>query len=122
MRSHPWAAVLLVTATAAGALSATAPPAAGQPSAPRVRPAVRAGAWATCHLAERGSAAVATCHNPDPDVTRVQLHVFCERWWDPATDAEPVTVGPAQWVTLTGRCWKEIRAMWVTQQPVPAGP
>ncbi|MDI5963077.1 hypothetical protein POF50_028460 [Streptomyces sp. SL13] len=74
---------------------------------------------ARCDLVRHGSDAVATCMNPDPEETRLQLHVSCVRWWDPATDTAPVYDGPAQWVTLSGRCWKEIRAAWLTRRTTP---
>jgi hypothetical protein len=72
------------------------------------------GTGTTCHLAQGAASAVATCHNPDPTTGHVQLHVACARWWDPPTDSATVTVDPAQWVTVSGRCWKEIRTAWVT--------
>ncbi|MFF0451038.1 hypothetical protein ACFYT4_32435 [Streptomyces sp. NPDC004609] len=73
---------------------------------------------ADCRTEIEGSRAVAYCHNPYPATDRVQLHVECERWWDVDVDAEPAEVGPAQYQQLTDRCWKEIRAAWVSHQPV----
>ena len=69
---------------------------------------------AACRTAVSGSHAVAYCHNPYVDTDAVQLHIECARWWDVDTDGAPVAVGPAVTVRLTGRCWKEIRAVWVT--------
>ena len=73
-----------------------------------------ASADAECHAVVHGSQGIAWCHNPDPDVDHVQLHIECRRWWDPDVDARPVPVGPAETVTLTDRCWKEIQSVWVT--------
>ncbi|MBY8887503.1 hypothetical protein K7472_22055 [Streptomyces sp. PTM05] len=126
----PWhgrAAVLLVALAAgltAPAARATEPP----ETAVRAAPAGSAIAYAPdgapahtpapplpqCFTAVHGSTAVADCQNPDPDTAHVALHIACRRWWDPATDTVPAAVGPAQTVTLTGRCWKEIRAVWTT--------
>ena len=69
---------------------------------------------AECRTGVEGSQAVVWCHNPYPDTDRVRLHVECARWWDVDTDTAPVDAGPARTVRLTGRCWKEIRAVWVT--------
>jgi hypothetical protein len=79
-------------------------------------PASAADADTTCRLTQQGSTATATCHNPDPTAGRVQLHVACARWWDPPTDTPTVTVSPAEWVTLTGHCWKEVRTAWLTRE------
>ncbi|MFI6289789.1 hypothetical protein ACIBCM_34515 [Streptomyces sp. NPDC051018] len=78
---------------------------------------------ADCRTEVTGSRAVAYCHNPYPATDLVQLHVECERWWDVDVDAEPAEIGPAQYRELTDRCWKEIRAAWVSHRPVvdPAG-
>ncbi|PWI43584.1 hypothetical protein [Streptomyces sp. ICBB 8177] len=129
----PWygrAAVLLVALAAglaAPAARATEPPetaglaapagsaiAYAPGRAPAHTPAVPAPALPQCFTAVRGSEVVADCQNPDPDTAHVELHIACRRWWDPATDTAPTAVGPAQTVTLTGRCWKEIRAVWTT--------
>ncbi len=103
----------------AAAPPAAAPPAAALPDAapPAVR-AVTGDEGARCDLRREDGLAVATCLNPDPVSTRLQLHVSCARWWDPATDTAPVDDGPAQWVRLTGRCWKEIRTAWLTRVSV----
>ncbi|MEV0257891.1 hypothetical protein AB0H82_26985 [Streptomyces sp. NPDC050732] len=69
-----------------------------------------------CRTAVVGSHAVAYCHNPYPETDRVRLHVECYRWWDIDTDSRPVEAGPAMTVRLTGRCWKEVRAVWVSHE------
>ncbi|MBT2395048.1 hypothetical protein [Streptomyces sp. ISL-100] len=68
----------------------------------------------TCRTTVEGSRVVAYCHNPYPESDLVQLHTECERWWDIDADGSPVEVGPAQTVRLTDRCWKEVRAAWVS--------
>ncbi|MER6922290.1 hypothetical protein ABZ886_01050 [Streptomyces spiralis] len=78
------------------------------------------GAWAaepfgaTCRSTVSGSEVTAYCHNPYPETDRVALHIECARWWDLDGDGAPVDVGPAQTVRMTGRCWKEIRAVWIS--------
>lgn len=109
MRRHVGRAAAVLAAAAAGILAMPAPPVAHAVAHAVAAPGT------TCRLTRHGSTAVATCHNPDPTVTLVQLHVTCARWWDPATDTTPTTVGAAQWVTLTGRCWKEIHAVWISR-------
>ncbi|MET7829684.1 hypothetical protein ABZT23_34085 [Streptomyces sp. NPDC005386] len=69
---------------------------------------------ADCRTTVTGSHVVAYCHNPYVDTDTVRLHVECARWWDVDTDSAPVDVAPALTVRLTGRCWKEIRAVWIT--------
>lgn len=71
---------------------------------------------AECRSSVQGSTAVAYCHNPYPETDRVRLHIECDRWWDVDSDSRPVAAGPATTVRLTGRCWKEIRAVWVSHQ------
>lgn len=73
---------------------------------------------AACRTTVRGSHVVAYCHNPYVDTDRVRLHVECARWWDIDTDSAPVDTGPAMTVRLTGRCWKEVRTVWVSHQKV----
>lgn len=73
---------------------------------------------ASCFTRTTGSRVVAHCSNPYPDVDRVRLHIECDRWWDIDTDTAAVDVGPAQTVRLQGRCWKEIRAAWISHQRV----
>jgi hypothetical protein len=80
------------------------------------RPAVPAPFGAECRIAVRGSEAVAHCHNPYVETDRVRLHIECERWWDLDTDSAHADTGPAETVRLTGRCWKEVRAVWVSHQ------
>ena len=48
--------------------------------------------------------------------TGVSLHIECDRWWDIDSDGAPVEAGPAQTVRLTGRCWKEVRSVWVSHR------
>ncbi|MEV0279884.1 hypothetical protein AB0I22_26315 [Streptomyces sp. NPDC050610] len=81
---------------------------AEQPSPSPDRPETR------CRAEIRGSHAAADCFNPNSFADRVQLHIECARWWDPDMDGANTAVGPAQHVSLAGRCWKEIRAAWVT--------
>ncbi|WP_053654870.1 hypothetical protein [Streptomyces sp. MMG1121] len=71
---------------------------------------------AACRTAVRGSQVVAYCHNPYVDTDRVRLHVQCARWWDIGTDSAPVDTAPALTVRLTGRCWKEVRLVWISHQ------
>ncbi|MFE9447424.1 hypothetical protein [Streptomyces sp. NPDC006739] len=71
-----------------------------------------------CRTAVRGSHVVVHCHNPYVDTDRVRLHIECARWWDIDTDGAPADIGPALTVRLTGRCWKEVRSVWVTHQKV----
>jgi hypothetical protein len=72
---------------------------------------------AECRTTVTGSHVVAYCHNPYVGTDRVSLHVECARWWDIDTDSAPVDVGPAMTVRLAGRCWKEIRTVWITHGP-----
>ncbi|WP_405642488.1 hypothetical protein [Streptomyces sp. NBC_00019] len=71
---------------------------------------------AACYSRVTGSRVTAYCHNPYPDVDHVRLHIECARWWDVDSDGAPVEVGPAQTVRLDGRCWKEVRSVWVSHQ------
>lgn len=71
---------------------------------------------ATCHTRVTGSKVTAYCHNPYVPADRVRLHIECERWWDLDSDGPSVEAGPAQTVRLTGRCWKEVRSVWVSHQ------
>lgn len=73
---------------------------------------------ADCRTVLDGSTATAYCHNRYPGTDRVRLHVECDRWWDVDVDSAPVEVGPAGYVQLTDRCWKEIRAVWVSHHPL----
>lgn len=71
---------------------------------------------AACYSKVIGSRVTAYCHNPYPDVDHVRLHIECDRWWDVDSDGAPVEAGPAQTVRLDGRCWKEVRSVWVSHQ------
>ncbi|MGW7046442.1 hypothetical protein ACWGDT_27895 [Streptomyces avermitilis] len=71
---------------------------------------------AECRTSVTGSHAVAYCHNPYVDTDRVRLHIECDRWWDLDTDSAPVDTGPAMTVRLSGRCWEEIRSVWVSHE------
>ncbi|MEV6251199.1 hypothetical protein AB0M38_34275 [Streptomyces sp. NPDC051742] len=77
---------------------------------------------ASCRTVVQGSAVTAHCHNPYPRTDRIRLHVECERWWDVDSDSAPVDVGPADYGRATARCWKEVRAAWVTHQPADEAP
>ncbi|MGW0467170.1 hypothetical protein ACWDX6_18110 [Streptomyces sp. NPDC003027] len=72
---------------------------------------------ASCRAVVQGSRVTAYCHNPFPETDRVRLHVECARWWDVDTDSAPVDVAPTAFAQVTGRCWKEVRAAWITHQP-----
>ena len=69
---------------------------------------------AECRTRTEGSQTVVYCHNPYPEPDQVRLHIECARWWDIDSDSAPVMAGPAMTVRLTGRCWKEIRSVWVS--------
>ncbi|MGC0332882.1 hypothetical protein RKD23_005872 [Streptomyces sp. SAI-170] len=71
---------------------------------------------AECRTSVSGSHVVAHCHNAYVDIDRVRLHIECDRWWDLDTDSTPVDIGPATTVRLAGRCWKEIRSVWISHQ------
>lgn len=71
---------------------------------------------AACRTTVHGSHVVAYCHNPYVDIDRVRLHIECARWWDIDTDSAPVDTEPAMTVRLAGRCWKEVRTVWVSHQ------
>lgn len=71
---------------------------------------------ATCRVRIDGSEAVAHCHNPYVAIDHVRLHIECDRWWDIDSDSTPEAAGPAMTVRLTGRCWKEIRSVWVSHE------
>lgn len=71
---------------------------------------------AECRTSVTGSRVVAYCHNPYPETDRVSLHIECDRWWDLDTDSTLVDTAPAATVRLTGRCWKEIRSVWISHQ------
>ncbi|MFF5916735.1 hypothetical protein ACFY8C_00110 [Streptomyces flavochromogenes] len=77
---------------------------------------------ASCRTVVQGSTVTAHCQNPYPRTDRIRLHVECERWWDVDSDSAPVEVGPADYGTITGRCWKEVRSAWITHQPADQAP
>lgn len=110
---------LLLTALAALVAPSVVRAAASDDPAPAAAPEPFG---ADCHTLVRGSHVIAYCHNPYPDTDRVRLHTECARWWDVDADAAPVEVAPAQTVRLTDRCWKEVRAVWVTHEKPGAPP
>ncbi|MFD3505184.1 hypothetical protein ACFWWT_43735 [Streptomyces sp. NPDC058676] len=71
---------------------------------------------AACRSRVSGSHVIAYCHNPYPEPDHVSLHIECDRWWDVDSDGASVEAGPAQTVRLTGRCWKEVRSVWVSHR------
>jgi hypothetical protein len=84
------------------------------------RPAPKPDYRAQCTTVVDGSRVTAYCHNPYPSADRVRLHVECDRWWDVDADTAPVLLRAAEYRELTGRCWKEIRSVWVSHQPMRA--
>lgn len=105
------AAALMLTVPAAAQISRLQddPPRVAAPEAPVYR--------ADCRTRIDGSTVTAYCHNPTPGSDRVRLHVECDRWWDLDADTAAVELFPAGYAELTQRCWKEIRAVWVSHQP-----
>ncbi|MGW8061386.1 hypothetical protein ACVV2G_03670 [Streptomyces ziwulingensis] len=69
---------------------------------------------AACRVRVDHSDVTAHCHNPYPRTDHVRLHIECARWWDLDSDGPAVPAGPAQTVRLDGRCWKDVRAAWVS--------
>ncbi|MGW1022773.1 hypothetical protein ACWD4J_03500 [Streptomyces sp. NPDC002577] len=69
-----------------------------------------------CRTSIDGSQVTAYCHNPNAETDRVTLHIECDRWWDLDSDSAPVVAEPAMTVRLTGRCWKEVRSVWVSHE------
>ncbi|WP_455355784.1 hypothetical protein [Streptomyces sp. SYSU K217416] len=103
---------LLVPATLARATATTD----AEPPGPAPAPApARFGA--ECRTAIDGSRVTAFCHNPYPETDLVRLHVECDRWWDIDGDSAPVAIDPAGYAELSNRCWKEVRAVWISHQP-----
>ncbi|MEV5507336.1 hypothetical protein [Streptomyces orinoci] len=98
------AATLLLSA----ALATPGAPAAAAPPKPLE---------AECHVRIHGSHATADCYNGNAQPDRVQLHLRCVHWWDPAMDTAPVTVGPAARAHLAQRCWFRIREARVSHAP-----
>ncbi|MEV0441095.1 hypothetical protein AB0I84_30910 [Streptomyces spectabilis] len=88
-----------------------------QDTAPGPRPAAADRPFgAECRSNVVGSHVVAYCHNPYPEADRLRLHIECDRWWDIDSDSRPVTAGPAMTVRLAGRCWKDVRSVWISHQ------
>lgn len=116
MRTTWRSASVLATATVLLWVTPTAsqPHLREEPKPPEQPPAYEA----DCRTVVDGSRATAFCHNPYPATDRVRLHIECARWWDVDVDGAPVEVGPAGYAQLTDRCWKEIRAVWVSHQPL----
>ncbi|MER5932203.1 hypothetical protein [Streptomyces sp. NPDC002054] len=102
----------------AGPDAASVDPAAlpAEPPAQPARPSAEELFGADCDTGIQGSTVTAVCHNPFPETDLVRLHVECDRWWDVDGDSAPVAVRPAGRVELTGRCWKEVRAAWVSHE------
>ncbi|MFF7275601.1 hypothetical protein [Streptomyces griseorubiginosus] len=71
---------------------------------------------ASCRSRVAGSRVISYCHNPYPRTDGVRLHIECARWWDLDSDGPEVEAGPAQTVRLTGRCWKEVRSVWISHR------
>jgi hypothetical protein len=71
---------------------------------------------AGCRIRVTGTRVSVMCHTPYPAVDEVALHIECAPWWDIDTDTAPAAVGPARTVRLDGRCWKDVRAAWVTHR------
>lgn len=118
LRTAQRRAVALAALLAAVPVSLAVPSVVRAATAPEepARPAPPEPFGAECRTSVLGSHVIAYCHNPYPDTDRVRLHTQCVRWWDIAADAAPVAVAPAQTVRLTDRCWKEVRAVWVTHE------
>jgi hypothetical protein len=115
----PAAAALALTLIVVDPYGAGHRPDPEQPRTDRragVRHGQQARFGADCRTRTQGSQAVAYCHNPYPEPDRVRLHIECARWWDLDSDGTPVEAGAAMTVRLTGRCWKEIRSVWVSHQ------
>ncbi|MGW2239524.1 hypothetical protein [Streptomyces sp. NPDC001759] len=71
---------------------------------------------AECRTRVTGSHVTAYCHNPYPTTDRVSLHIECDQWWDLDSDGTPVDADPAMTVRLTGRCWEDVRTVWISHQ------
>ncbi|MET8503998.1 hypothetical protein ABZV60_05000 [Streptomyces sp. NPDC004787] len=119
----PAAALLAGLAGLAVAAEVRAAPAPAEDGVARTAPAAGdpEDFGASCRTLVEGSAVTVHCQNPYPRTDRVRLHVECARWWDVDTDTAPVDVGPADYVRVAGRCWKEVRAAWVTHEPAARG-
>ncbi|WP_306322433.1 MULTISPECIES: hypothetical protein [unclassified Streptomyces] len=71
---------------------------------------------AECRIEVDRFLVTATCHNPNPTVDRVALHIECAQWWDIDTDSRPKPVFPAETLRMDGRCWKNVQSAWVSHQ------
>lgn len=120
-------AVLIVTGLAVTSELCGTPDPAARADPPTLVESTRASAGASppadrthasCRTRIEGSHATASCHNPYPETDRVRLHIECERWWDIDEDGAPADVPPTGYAELAGRCWKGIRAAWVTHERV----
>ncbi|UQA96204.1 hypothetical protein [Streptomyces halobius] len=104
-----------LTITLAAFLGATAPAVQAVPPAasddPQELPHPQ------CRTKVVGSTGTASCFNPNGNNSKVQLHIECKRWYDPDVDTRGMVVGPAQHITLAGRCWQEIADLWVSDVP-----
>ncbi|GGQ24416.1 hypothetical protein [Streptomyces roseolilacinus] len=89
------------------------------PAGPAAADGPRERAGASCRTEVEGSRVTAYCHNPYPRTDRVRLHVECARWWDVDADSAPAEVPATAYVELTARCWKEVRAAWISHDPLP---
>ncbi|MER5444024.1 hypothetical protein ABT065_00115 [Streptomyces sp. NPDC002764] len=105
----------LASVTAAVALVMSLPYEA-VPHARVPRPASADPFGAECHTRVTGSHVTAYCHNPYPQTDRVSLHIECDQWWDIDSDGTPVDADPAMTVRLTGRCWEDVRTVWISHQ------
>ncbi|MEV7564490.1 hypothetical protein [Streptomyces tanashiensis] len=116
------AVAVLITGTAVAAELRTVPAPADE--LPAAAPAAEGpeNFGASCRTDVEGSRVTAHCSNPYPRTDRIRLHVECDRWWDVDSDSAPVEVGPADYVQVTGRCWKEVRSAWITHQPADPAP
>lgn len=110
--SASWCSASAAVLAAVTILLWTTPVAVGRPLPPEKPPSYEA----DCGAVVDGSRAIAYCHNPYPVTDRVRLHVECERWWDVDADSAPVEIDPAGYARLTERCWKEVRAVWISHQ------
>lgn len=106
--------------TAAPALAAVLLAGLAAPAGPAAADDRRERAGASCRTEVDGSHVTAYCHNPYPRTDRVRLHVECARWWDVDADSAPVEVPATAHVELAERCWKEVRAAWISHDPLPA--
>ncbi len=114
------AALLLGTAVAAEVHAAPAPAEEIAVTVPAAEGPEDFGA--SCHTVVEGSRVTAHCRNPYPRTDRIRLHVECDPWWDLDADSAPVDVAPADHATVTARCWKDVRAAWVTHEPADPAP